>query len=62
VIDGDGIDKPNSLPFVPIPRKKGSHQDANGLVFARTTQQVLNIVYFAKNVRKGGFFPNGVNT
>ncbi|MDB6030097.1 MAG: hypothetical protein JWM16_435 [Verrucomicrobiales bacterium] len=36
--------------------------DANGLVFARTPQQVLNIVYFAKNVRKGGFFPNGVNT
>jgi hypothetical protein len=35
--------------------------DANGLVFARTAQQVLNIVYFAQNARKGGFFPNGVN-
>jgi hypothetical protein len=35
--------------------------DANGLVFARTPQQVLNIVYFAQNARKGGFFPNGVN-
>ncbi len=35
--------------------------DANGLTFARTVQQVLNIVYFAPNATKGGFFPNGIN-
>jgi Ferritin-like domain len=36
--------------------------DANGLVFARTTAQVLSIVYFAPNVTEGGFFPGGINT
>lgn len=36
--------------------------DANGLVFARSTRQVLNIVYLAANAKKGGFFPNGVNS
>jgi hypothetical protein len=36
--------------------------DANGLVFGRTTGDVLNIVYLnAGAVPKGGFFPNGVN-
>jgi len=36
--------------------------DANGIVFARTTAQVLNIVYLTpKKVTKGGFFPAGVN-
>lgn len=35
--------------------------DANGLVFARTPQQVLNIVYLNPNARPGGFFPEGVN-
>ena len=36
--------------------------DANGIVFARTTAQVLNIVYLTpKKVAKGGFFPAGVN-
>lgn len=35
--------------------------DANGLVFARTPQQVLNIVYLNPNGRPGGFFPEGVN-
>ena len=33
--------------------------DANGLVFARTFQQVLNIVYLG-NAASGGFFPNGI--
>lgn len=35
--------------------------DGNGLVFARSIRQVLNIVYFAQNATKGGFFPNGIN-
>jgi hypothetical protein len=36
--------------------------DANGLVFGRTTGDVLNIVYLNGGaVQRGGFFPNGVN-
>jgi hypothetical protein len=36
--------------------------DANSLVFARTTAQVLNIVYLSPNGTLGGFFPNGINS
>ncbi len=35
--------------------------DANGLVYARTPQQVLNIVYLNPNGQRTGFFPNGLN-
>lgn len=35
--------------------------DANGIVFGRTAQQVLNIVYLSAMGAQGGFFPNGLN-
>ena len=35
--------------------------DANGIAYSRTTRQVLNIVYLAKDAKTGGFFPNGLN-
>jgi len=36
--------------------------DPNGIAFERTPQQVLNVVYLSADpdVRKGGFFPDGV--
>lgn len=35
--------------------------DANAIAFARTTREVLNIVYLNANGTPGGFFPNGLN-
>lgn len=35
--------------------------DANGIVYSRTAQQVLNIVYLNPNGAQGGFFPAGLN-
>ena len=35
--------------------------DANGLVYGRTPQQVLNIVYLNSAGNRTGFFPNGLN-
>ena len=35
--------------------------DADGLVFARTPAEVLNIVYLSPTGAPGGFFPNGIN-
>ena len=36
--------------------------DSNGIVFSRSTGQVLNIAYLNKSqVKSGGFFPSGVN-
>ena len=34
--------------------------DDNSVAFARTPRQVANIVYFAPDAAKGGFFPNGI--
>ncbi len=49
----DGLDVPptSSHPF---------DVDANGLAIARTTAQVLNVVYHGGNC-SGGFFPSGMN-
>jgi hypothetical protein len=35
--------------------------DTNALVYARTAQQVLDIVYLSSTGAAGGFFPNGIN-
>lgn len=35
--------------------------DANGIVYSRSPQQVLNIVYLSPKGVPGGFFPNGLN-
>ncbi len=35
--------------------------DANGIVYSRTPQQVLNIVYLSATGVPGGFFPSGLN-
>jgi hypothetical protein len=37
--------------------------DANGITFSRSTNQVLNVVYLSSGsgVKKGGFYPNGLN-
>jgi hypothetical protein len=35
--------------------------DANAVVFSRTAQLVLNIVYLGVNAKSGGFFPQGIN-
>jgi hypothetical protein len=35
--------------------------DSNSIGFARTAQQVLNIVYASPSGTKGGFYPNGLN-
>ncbi|AIE85207.1 ferritin-like domain-containing protein [Fimbriimonas ginsengisoli] len=38
-----------------------SPTDANATVFARTTREILDILYLAPNATQGGFFPNGLN-
>ena len=49
-----GIGRPSRPNLVPT--------DRNGVAFSRSAGQVLNVVYLnPKSVRKGGFFPNGVN-
>ena len=35
--------------------------DENSIAFSRTTREVLNIAYGAKDVAKGSFFPEGLN-
>ncbi len=38
-----------------------TNTDPNGLAFARTPRQVLNVVYGASGAARGGFLPNGAN-
>lgn len=35
--------------------------DSNAITFARTTREVLNIVYLSVDTHMGGFFPKGLN-
>ena len=59
---------PYSVPFVPTKYTPASSivaaNSSNSVGFARTTDQVLHIVYATANgagVKGGGFFPNGLN-
>ena len=51
--DDQGIGDATTSNLVPV--------DAAGVAFARTPQQVLNIVYLNPNGTPTGFFPNGLN-
>ncbi len=51
--DDQGVFVNNTANLVPT--------DANSLVFSRTTQQVLNIVYGSASGAPGLFYPNGMN-
>jgi hypothetical protein len=51
--DDQGVFVNNTANLVPT--------DANSLVFSRTTQQVLNIVYGSASGTPGLFYPNGMN-
>ena len=59
---------PYAIPFVPTAYMPASTivaaDPTNSLRYARTTDQVLHIVYAAApgaGVKGGGFFPNGMN-
>jgi hypothetical protein len=58
---------PYAIPFVPTAYTPASTIvacDMNSIAYARTTDQVLHIVYAAApgaGVKGGGFFPNGMN-
>ncbi len=58
-LDGDVVAEAPTTPG----RLSISNTDENGLAFPREVQQVLNIAYGTpgKNVKSGGFFPQGVN-
>jgi len=57
---------PYAIPFVPtayMPASSIVAADTNSIAYARTTDQVLHIVYAAApgaGVKGGGFFPNGM--
>jgi hypothetical protein len=51
--DDQGIGNSTTSNLTPV--------DQRGLVYARTPQQVLNIVYLNPNGQQTGFFPNGLN-
>jgi hypothetical protein len=50
ILDAKDSNKGNILPT-----------DENSIAFSRSTREVLNIVYGAKDATKGSFFPEGLN-
>jgi len=62
LLDGTGEDDQGISPSGATPVSNVIPTYADGTIFARDGQHVLNIVYLnSAQVTKGGFFPNGVN-
>ncbi|PNW88528.1 hypothetical protein CHLRE_01g033300v5 [Chlamydomonas reinhardtii] len=61
-VDGDSDDDQPIMVLQGRQKWRSNHvpADSNGLIYTRSTSQVLKIVYLG-GTTKGGFFPNGLN-
>lgn len=61
---GNGMETPLVVPTSVSTPSAVVAADANAIAYARTTDEVLHIVYGSPTVgvAKGGFFPNGINS